>query len=312
MCLHNARLGAQGQAFSRGGVFVKILLFGGSGQLGFDIKKRARDLDFEVVSPVTAEVDITEREAVKRFVATLKPAVVINSAAYTAVDKAEHEADTAMLVNRDAAGFVAEACAAAKARLIHISTDYVFDGSLGRPLKETDPTNPLSVYGRSKLEGEQRVLEALGDRALVLRTQALYGQRGVNFVQSMLKLFPERPELRIVDDQWVSPTWAGWLAEAILDFVRMPVGGIVHASCHGTVSWFDFASEIQELSRRSFGDKPLARLERTTAKELNRPAKRPTYSAFDTTLISSLLGRAPLPWQEGLKRHLAEIGVITD
>jgi len=291
---------------------VKILLFGGSGQLGFDIKKRARDLDFDVVSPVTAEVDITERDAVKRFVATLKPEVVINSAAYTAVDKAEHEVDAAMRVNRDAAGFVAEACAVAKVRLIHVSTDYVFDGSLGRPLKESDPTNPLGVYGRSKLEGEQRVREALGDQALVLRTQALYGQRGVNFVQSMLKLFSEREELRIVDDQWVSPTWAGWLAEAILDFVRMPVGGIVHASCQGAVSWFDFASEIQRLARSSFKGQPLARLERTTAKELNRPAKRPVFSAFDTGLITSLLGRAPLPWQEGLERHLAEIGRIVD
>lgn len=291
---------------------MKILLFGGSGQLGFDIKKRARDLDFDVVSPVTAEVDITERDAVRRFVATLKPEVVINSAAYTAVDKAEHEADAAMRVNRDAAGFVAEACAVAKVRLIHVSTDYVFDGSLGRPLKESDPTNPLGVYGRSKLEGEQRVRESLGDQALVLRTQALYGQRGVNFVQSMLKLFSEREELRIVDDQWVSPTWAGWLAEVILDFVRMPVGGIVHASCQGAVSWFDFASEIQRLARASFKGQPLARLERTTAKELNRPAKRPVFSAFDTGLITSLLGRAPIPWQEGLERHLAEIGRIVD
>jgi dTDP-4-dehydrorhamnose reductase len=289
---------------------VRILLFGGSGQLGFEVKKRARDLEFEVVSPVTAEVDISEREQVRKCVAAINPEVVVNSAAYTAVDKAEHEIEAAFRINRDAAGYVAEACRAAGCRMIHISTDYVFDGSLGRELREGDPTNPLGVYGKSKLEGEQRVLETLDDRALVLRTQALFGQKGVNFVQSMLRLFPERSSLKIVDDQWVSPTWAGWLAEAILDFVRMPVGGVVHASCSGMVSWFDFASEIQRLARPSFKGQPLATLERTTAAELNRPAKRPTFSAFDTSLISSLLGRPPISWQEGLVSYLAEIGVL--
>ena len=138
----------------------------------------------------------------------------------------------------------------------------------------------------------------------------LFRSKGVNFVQSMLRLFPERQSLKIVDDQWVSPTWAGWLAEAILDFVRMPGGGVVHASCRGSVSWFDFASEIQRLSRPWFKGQALSTLERTTAAELNRPAKRPTFSAFDTTLISSLLGRPPIPWQEGLALYLAEIGVI--
>lgn len=289
---------------------MKILLFGGSGQLGFEVKKRARDLEFDLVSPVTAEVDVADRAQVKKCVLALKPDAVINAAAYTAVDKAEHEQDAAFRTNRDAAGYIAEACASVACRMIHISTDYVFDGSLGRELRESDPVRPLSVYGKSKLEGEQLVIEALGDRALILRTQALFGQKGINFVQSMLRFFPERPSLKIVDDQWVSPTWAGWLAEAILDFVRMPVGGIVHASCSGTVSWFDFASKIQELSRPWFKGQPLATLEKTTARELNRPAQRPTFSAFDTTLISSLLGRSPISWQEGLARYLTEIRVL--
>jgi dTDP-4-dehydrorhamnose reductase len=291
---------------------VRILLFGGSGQLGFEVKKRARDLDFEVVSPVTAELDVSDRAAVVRFIATLKPEVVINSAAYTAVDKAEHDVEPAMLVNRDAAGYVAEACAAEGCRMIHISTDYVFDGSLGRELKESDATNPLSVYGRSKLEGEERVVAALGEKALILRTQALFGQKGVNFVQSMIRFFPERPSLRVVDDQWVSPTWAGWLAEVILDFVRMPASGIVHASCRGTVSWFDFACEIQKLVRPRFEGQPLAVIERTIAKDLNRPARRPTYSAFDTTHIAKLLGRAPMTWQEGLRQYLLDIGMVSE
>ncbi len=291
---------------------MKILLFGGSGQLGFEVKKRARDLDFDVVSPVTAEVDISDRAQVKKCVLALKPAVVINAAAFTAVDKAEHEQEAAFRINRDAAGHVAEACASAGSRMIQVSTDYVFDGSLGRESRESDLVNPLGVYGRSKLEGERRVQEELGENALVVRTQALFGQKGVNFVQSMLRFFPERPSLRVVDDQWVSPTWAGWLAEALLDFVRMPVGGVVHASCSGTVSWFDFASAIQELARPSFQGQPLARLEKITARELNRPAQRPKFSAFDTSHITSLLGRPPITWQEGLRRYLADIGVLAE
>jgi len=289
---------------------MKILLFGGSGQLGFELKKRADDLNFTLVSPVTKEVDITEAEQVSRLVGAIKPEVVINSAAYTAVDKAEEESERAFAVNAVGAKNVAEACAKSRSRLIQISTDYVFDGLLGRPLNESDHVNPVSVYGRSKLEGERYVSDILGDRALVMRTQALYGQKGVNFVYTMLKLFAERPELKIVDDQFVSPTWAGWLAEAVLDFSRLSVGGVVHASCSGVVSWYDFAAEIYRLATPSFEGKQMARLERTTAAELNRPAKRPVFSAFDTDKITSLLGRAPLTWQEGLGAFLKEIGIV--
>lgn len=288
---------------------MKILLFGGSGQLGFELKKRAEDLNFTLVSPVTKEVDITEADQVVRLVSAIKPDLVINSAAYTAVDKAEEEVERAFAVNATGTKNVAVACASSGVRLIHISTDYVFDGLLNRPLAETDTVNPVSVYGKSKLEGEQYVQDLLGERGLVVRTQALYGQKGVNFVYTMLKLFAEREVLKIVDDQFVSPTWAGWLAEAVLDLARLPTSGVVHASCAGVVSWFDFASEIHRLSAASFEGKPMARLERTTAAELNRPARRPVFSAFDTTKIATLLGREPIPWQVGLTEFLREIGV---
>jgi len=288
---------------------MKILLFGGSGQLGFELKKRAADLNFSLVSPVTKEVNITEEAQVKNLVESLKPDVVINSAAYTAVDKAEQEIDLAFAVNAEGARYVAEACSRAKARLIHISTDYVFDGLLGRPLREDDPVNPVSVYGRSKLKGEEYVQEIAGDLGLIVRTQALYGQKGVNFVHTMLKLFAEREELKIVDDQFVSPTWAGWLAEAVLDLARLPVHGTLHASCAGVVSWYDFAAEIHRLAAPSFEGKRMARLERTTASELNRPARRPVFSAFDVSKISGVLHRSPLPWDEALQQFLTEIGV---
>lgn len=288
---------------------MKILLFGGSGQLGYELRKRAADLNFSFVSPVTKEVNITESIQVKALIDAVRPDVVINSAAYTAVDKAEEEVDRAFAVNAEGAKNVAEACDSANVRLIHISTDYVFDGLLGRPLKEDDAVNPLSVYGRSKLAGEEYVSDLLGNRGLIVRTQALYGQKGVNFVHTMLKLFGEREVLTIVDDQFVSPTWAGWLAEAILDLARLPASGVLHASCAGVTSWFDFAAEIHRLAAASFEGRCMARLERTTAAALKRPAMRPVYSAFDTSRISSVLHRGPLPWREALELFLVEIGV---
>jgi dTDP-4-dehydrorhamnose reductase len=289
---------------------VKILLFGGAGQLGYELRARAADLEFEVVSPVTAEVDITDHDQVGKVIRSTRPDVVLNCAAYTAVDKAEEEVEQAFRINRDGAFNIADACAISKARCIHVSTDYVFAGLSGRTLKEDDETNPLSVYGRSKWEGEERIRQVLGDDALIVRTQALYGQKGVNFVYTMLKLFAERDLVKVVDDQWVSPTWAGWLAEALLDCARTTVGGTLHASCEGTVSWYDFACEIRRLALPHFEGGAIAAVEPTTASALNRPATRPTFSAFDTTRITTVLGRPPMRWNEALEAFLREIHVV--
>jgi len=284
-------------------------LFGGSGQLGHELRKRADDLDFETISPVTTEVNITEADQVKFLVNSVKPNIVINCAAYTAVDKAEEEPDQAFAINRNGARNVAEACADADVRMIHISTDYVFAGDLGRPLRESDPTNPLSVYGHSKLAGEQEVIQVLPKRALVVRTSSLHGQKGVNFVHTMIKLFQERDVVRVVHDQTMSPTWAGWLAEALLDCARLDCSGIVHASCNGRISWFEFAEEILRHARVQWPDRTLARLEPITAAELHRPAQRPHFSAFDTSKLSNLLGRPPISWTQGLVSHLTDIGI---
>ncbi len=288
---------------------MKILLFGGSGQLGFELKKRAKDLEFEVISPVTAEVNISEAEQVSFLTNLVKPDVVINCAAYTAVDKAEEEPEKAYAINRDGARNVAEACEGLGIRLLHISTDYVFDGSLGRALREDDVTNPVSVYGKSKLAGEEAIASILGGKGLIVRTSSLHGQKGVNFVHSMLKLFQERDVVRVVDDQMMSPTWAGWLAESLLDFARLDCGGVVHASCSGGISWFEFAQEILLQASKHFEGRALAKVEPMSAAELNRPARRPTYSVFDTSRLSDLLGRDPLPWKAGLAAHLHDIGI---
>ncbi len=287
---------------------MKILLFGGSGQLGFEVQKRAFDLDFEVISPVLSEVDITNAQQVRFLAKQVGPDLILNAAAYTAVDKAETDREEAYRINRDGAAVVALAARDLNCRMIHVSTDYVFDGAGNSPLTETSPTNPINVYGASKLEGEREVLKLLGDQGLVVRTSSLHGQRGENFVHTMIKLFSEREVVKVVDDQWMTATWAGWLAEVLLDLGRMKCGGIVHAACSGALTWFDFATAIHNQVKAKNEAIGRCRVERTSVKEFVRPAKRPLYSVLDCSRLATLLGRKPITWQEGLRNHLSEIG----
>lgn len=288
---------------------MKILLFGGSGQLGLEIQKRALDLAFEVLSPVQSEIDITEAQQVRFLLQRVRPDLVINSAAYTAVDKAETERDVAFAVNADGAAVVAEASREIGARCIYISTDYVFSGDGSRPLREDDPVQPKNVYGASKLAGEERVLSILGSQALVVRTSSLHGQHGENFVHTMLRLFRERPEVSIVADQYMSPTWAGWLAEVLLDLARTATHGVVHASCGGGISWFEFAEEIWNSVRIREPAIQKCLLKKISAADFSRPAQRPKYSVFDCSKLTQILGRSPIPWKEGLRGHLRDIGL---
>ena len=285
---------------------MKILLFGGAGQLGYEIERRAHDLNFSLVSPVASEVDITVAKEVSAIAEKVKPTLIINAAAYTAVDKAETDSEPAYSINRDGARNVAMAARHEGARIFHISTDYVFDGNAGHALSETAATNPLSVYGASKLAGEKEVLEVAGANALVIRTSSLYGKRGVNFAETMLRLFSERPEVKVVNDQFMSPTWAGWLAEVLLDLSRIPCDGIVHASCSGVCSWYDFAKRILELSAPRENKVSLLT---TTAKEFARPAPRPAYSVLNCDRLAALLERPLMTWEEGLKSYLADVGL---
>lgn len=287
---------------------MKILLFGGSGQLGLEIAQRARDLNFEAISPVLSELDITDRAQVLFLTSRVKPDVVINCAAYTAVDRAEEDREVAFRVNADGAANVARAAEAARARLLHVSTDYVFGGTGSTPIGEDEPTHPLNVYGESKLAGERAVREILPDQSLIIRTSSLHGARGENFVHTMLRLMAERPTLNVVADQVMSPTWAGWLAEVMLDLAKLGAPGVVHASCAGAISWFEFAAAIQELAGPKLPDGTSCQLIETTAAAFPRPARRPAWSVFDTSRLTALLGRRPIPWQEGLKAHLRDIG----
>lgn len=292
---------------------MRILLLGGSGQLGWEIRQRAFDLNFDLHSPVKSEVNISDAEQVKFLAKELKPEVIVNCAAYTAVDKAESEPERAFLINRDGAINAAEAANQVNARLIYISTDYVFDGSAQAPINEQTETNPINVYGASKLAGEKAIVELCGQRALILRTSWLHGKQGQNFVQTMLKLFNEREQVDVVNDQFGNPTWAGWLAEVILDLARIDTHGVLHAACSGKTTWFDFAQEILNLAKvgqESSANIHRVKLQAMSSDQLQRAAKRPMYSVLDCSKLEQILGRACLDWKDGLRAHLYDLGLL--
>lgn len=281
---------------------MKILLFGGSGQLGQEFVIRARDLSFEVTSPVIADLDITDEKQVRFLAEKVKPQAILNFAAYTAVDAAETESELCYRVNRDGAKNCALAAKDVGAKLVHISTDYVFAGKGDVPLDESAPANALSVYGKSKAAGEEACNQVLGGKELIVRTSSLHGRYGANFVHTMLKLFDEGKSVSVVSDQIMSPTWAGFLAEVLLDLLRLPASGVLHVSCKGALSWLDFAKAVA----REAGLRP--EILPTTAEELKRPAPRPSYSVFNLTKLEALLGRPAMEWQKGLINHLKDIG----
>lgn len=289
---------------------MKILLFGGDGQLGYEINKRAFDLNFEIISPVISEVDISNFDQVKYLANEFKPDLIINCAAYTAVDKAETDADNAFLINKIGAKNVAMAADLVKGRLIHISTDYVFSGDAGNtPLKEDSPTDPKNVYGKSKLAGEDEALSATSGKCLILRTSSLFGLKGVNFPATMMKLFAQGGKVKVVSDQIMSPTWAGWLAEVILDLSRIRCEGVYNASCSGQVSWFDFAKEIYQATKLKQNYPEGLEILPVSSAEFVRPASRPKYSVMDCSKLKKTLGRELMTWQIGLKEFLKDHGL---
>lgn len=244
------------------------------------------------------DFDICKKDSLARELPVCD--AVLNCAAYTRVDDAEREHEAAMRINAEGAGYLAEACALRGLPLIHISTDYVFDGRKGAAYVESDPVAPLNYYGLTKLEGE-RAVQAAGGGATIVRTQSLYGVNGRNFVKAILNQIRQgNRALRVVNDQVSAPTYTAHLAEALFDLAALKPGGIVHVAAQGACSWFDFAREIV----RRVGV-PVEVLPRSTA-ELNYPALRPAYSVLDTSRFHALTGRAMPGWAEGLAAYLSE------
>jgi len=272
---------------------MRLLVTGGRGQLGRALVRRGGDA---IVASDLPELDICGD--VGAAIASVD--AVINAAAYTAVDKAETERDRAYAVNRDGAGNVARACAVRGIPCIHVSTDYVFDGTATAPYREDAPLHPLGVYGESKLAGEEAVREAGGT---VVRTSWLFGQGGPSFVHTMLRLAAERPVLRVVADQHGCPTWADDLADALLALVKAPAD-TYHFCNAGPTTWHAFATAIVAEARKH---RVLAceRIDAITTAEYPTPAKRPGYSVLDTSKVQAL-GIVPPPWTIGMARVVAE------
>lgn len=274
----------------------KILVTGGNGQLGQCLQKLSLDFpQFEFIFTDSNSLDITDKEAVLHFFWQNEPSVCINAAAYTAVDLAESEVEKAFLVNANGTENLAEACKEYNAQFIHVSTDYVFDGENNLPYSEEDFTNPIGVYGASKLSGEELALE-INPCTVILRTSWVYSEFGKNFVKTMLNLFSTKEELGIVADQFGQPTNANDLAEAIMKIVcsERITPGIFNFSNYGKISWFDFANKIKELSHSN------VKLNKIETWQYPTPAKRPKNSTLNLEKIQDIYNIQPKDWEESL------------
>ncbi|MFR1503572.1 MAG: dTDP-4-dehydrorhamnose reductase [Opitutales bacterium] len=254
--------------------YGRILVTGANGMLARDLCPMLEDADFEVIETTRNELDVTDELQVRRVISDVKPDYVIHCAAYTNVDKAEEEPETAELVNAKSAEYIAKACNSNNAVMIYISTDYVFDGTKKTPYVPDDTTNPTGAYGLSKLHGEEAVRKFCPAH-YIIRTSWLYGHHGKNFVETMISL-AEKTELKVVDDQVGCPTWTVDLSDAIISFIdEEPPFGTYHACGAGSTSWYGFAKEIFDLMSLN------VKLIPCVTEEFPRPAKRPAYSVMD-------------------------------
>ena len=277
---------------------MRILITGADGQLGCELQRvlHAHDL----VLGIWPAFDLLKPEC-EAFVRDVRPDVVIHAAAYTDVEGAEREPVLAMAVNADGTERIARAAGMIGARLIYLSTDYVFDGRKGSPYLETDSTNSLNAYGRSKLEGERRALEHCTN-TLIVRTSWLYGAQGKNFVKTIMRLATEQPELRVVADQRGCPTHAGDLAEALARVLETDVKGVVHATGAGDCTWHEFACAIVSLMGASVTVYPI-----TTA-EARRAAVRPAYTVLANRRLAAV-GISLPHWMDALRRFMQQVKV---
>lgn len=286
---------------------MRTLLTGSKGQLARCFRDRLPE-NWELIATDSTSLDITDTEAVRNMVQNFQPDAIVNAAAFTAVDKAEAHVGTAFAVNATAVHNLASAARACQARFIHISTDYVFDGTNKTPYKEQDYTNPQSVYGRTKVAGELLALAANPD-SVIIRTSWLFSEYGNNFVKTMIRLAVERDNLSIVHDQTGSPTYAGDLAQAIIALLQQPVAprGIYHYGGNKSVTWYEFAQAIFQAAQQQAPNFKVPQLNAITTDQYPLPAPRPAYSIMDCQKIENECGIKASDWQKALNEIIGKL-----
>jgi dTDP-4-dehydrorhamnose reductase len=276
---------------------MKVLVTGANGQLGYDVVERLKQLNIEHIGVGRKDFDLTNEEQTKSFILNYKPDVVIHCAAYTAVDKAEEERDLCYAVNVLGTRYIARVCKEIDAKMVYISTDYVFDGEKEEPYEVTDTPNPINYYGLTKYLGEQEVQKNL-DKFFIVRTSWVFGKNGNNFVKTMLKLGQERKEIKVVCDQVGSPTYTYDLAKFLCDMIQTDNYGIYHATNEGYCSWYEFACEIFKIA--GMDDVKVIPIK---SEEYPTNAVRPKYSKLSKNELK-LKGFSTLPgWKDALKRY---------
>ncbi len=283
---------------------MKSFVAGAKGMLASDLIPLLKKMG-AVVEGDLPNFDITDREGIERLFGEVQPDVVINCAAYTAVDKAESEQELAFEINARGAGNIAKACSKINVPVVHISTDFVFDGEINLPYREDDETGPLSVYGASKLDGERRVREAAAEH-IIIRTSWLYGQQGNHFVNTMARLASEREDMGVIFDQIGTPTYTVDLARAIITLIEKEARGTFHFSNEGVASWYDFAYEIFQVMRNKGVPIKLKTLRPITTEDFPTPAARPKYSVMNKEKYKETTGAAIPHWKNGLLRYFEE------
>ncbi|MFH0797036.1 MAG: dTDP-4-dehydrorhamnose reductase [Candidatus Omnitrophota bacterium] len=275
---------------------LKVLVTGCGGMLGTDLMA-ALARDFEPVGLDLPELDITNKDRIIKTITGLKPGLVIHTAAFTDVDGCEKEPEKAYQVNALGTANVVIACQKLKSPLVYISTDYVFDGKKGKPYLESDPPNPIQVYGRSKLDGEFYTRNLL-DRFFIIRTAGLYGKYGKSFPAAILNQINAGKSLRVVQDQIVSPTFTQDLAQGIIKVIRNNGYGVYHITNEGALSWYGFACAIVKAVKGK------AKVRAVTSQEMKRTASRPAYSVLENSALKSVVGYQMPEWSDALKRYL--------
>ena len=287
---------------------MKVVITGAGGQVGWELQRlMSKDPDIELHAFSHADLDITDKAVLKQKLSEIRPDWVVNAAAYTAVDNAEDDEVLAHKINAEAVGNLAEIVKELGIRMLHISTDYVFDGVSSSSYIPSDDTNPLNIYGKSKLFGELKLQNILGDDALVIRTGWVYSKHGHNFVKTMIKLMKDRDSVSVIDDQVGSPTWAGEFAKVIVLAMKKDLRGVYHWTDAGVASWYDFAHAIMGMARHLGYVNGKVNLKAISSEEYETKAERPRNSVMCKRSIREATGYRGHHWRDALYKMMKEL-----